>query len=141
MLLFDKQYDINKNIFKVIDTLSKERITIRYGNSNIILENPKLLLEITKGNFKYNEKSKKYNLSLSKFKDLNMMTSLNSYNIIIDKIDFKCDNTNIKKVNNKIYMKLFDDIKENGSECIYSIPIVVVDILTILQDFSISKRW
>lgn len=141
MLLFDKRYDLNPNIKKVIDSVSRERITIRYGNSNIILENPKLLLEITKGNFKYNEETKKYDLILSKFKDLNMMTSINGINIIIDKIDFESDHVQPRTINNKTYLYLFDNIKEIGSNYIYEIPIIIADILTVLQDFSISKRW
>lgn len=141
MLLFDKRYDLNPNIKKVIDSVSRERITIRYGNSNIILENPKLLLEITKGNFKYNEETKKYDLTLSKFKDLNMMTSINGINIIIDKIDFESDHVQPRNINNKTYLYLFDNIKEIGSNYIYEIPIIIADILTVLQDFSISKRW
>ena len=144
MLLFDKKLDINKDLKKTIENVSKECITVRYGNVFIMLNNPKTLTEITKLNFSYNEEDNKYDLTLSKLKDLNKMGIVNNSYIYLDNIkDLKIDVDNIELDNKTKYykLKLYDKVVENGSNIVYKMPIFIADVLTVLQDFSISKRW
>lgn len=144
MLLFDKKFDINSNIKKSIENVSKEYIVFRYNNTFITLNNPKILIEITKQNFNYNNKDEKYDLTLSKFTDLNMMNVVNNLLIYLDRIDdINIDIKNIR-FNDKYKryeISLYDDVCTNTSTLIYKIPLFVADILSMLQDFSISKRW
>lgn len=142
MLLFDKNLDINKNLKKTIDSVSKNRIIIRYGDVYISIEDPKLLLEVTKYDFKYNAETNTYDLTLSRFNDMNVMNVVNTYSIFFSNNEgFKFDNIKLKSYNNGYNTKLYSDIETNNSKVVYKIPILIADILNILQEFSISKRW
>lgn len=142
MLLFNKKLDLNPNVSKIVDSVALERIGIRYGSSYLVLNNPKTLLEVSKCNFKFNEKKKVYELRLSKFRDLNMIGVINTYYLFINKIEgIKTDKIISSKTEDGFNVKLFNNCEDLTGEVVYDIPLWVAEIIDLLQDFSVSRKW